>query len=832
MKRTIYLVPHTHYDVAWAFTKEDYLFINSSILKKAIRMIRDSNFRFLIEQTYLLEMIEQRDPELFSELEEVIRSDKIEIADGQYVMPDTMIPGGEVLIRQIQFGKLYAREKFGVDVPVAWAADGFGLNAQMPQIYKKSGYRWLAFRRGLPALIGSRVSEFMWEGIDGTKIISHWMPLGYRAGLNLSKWQESYDKLAELATTDHILMPCGSGGAIPQEDIPEKLEAWNNEHDDAKMVLATPHDFFENFAQDSPDLITYSGELYSDELEDVFPDVASSRIRLTLAIRAQENQLLIAEKLAALALLRGKAYPVETMTELWKKKLFLADHDVLASCGIDEIYKDAWQYIQEMDKDSLQIIKNSLNHIMLDKKPDSYVIVFNPNNWEVTDWVQTEVELGEGWSTEPGIFWKGSEVPSEVVEITRWDSGSLRRAKVGLMATVPPLGCAVYQLNKKGKLYRSKIKVKDEIVETSFLKLKVDKQTGLLDIANHHGDQLLRGNEIIIEEEIGDLYFHKSLLDKNIGSESGEGLPFGIFKPEGFSIKKGPIRTIITFNDSFYCLRWPYYLIDKFKPILYRHKTLDVSKQVIVYNDIPRIDFVIKLNLVQPHVRVRLKFDTCMVAPQYTRQIQFGVLDMPYEKTIQESFKIPSLNWVNAQEGDRGLAMLTQRVPINEIRRGEIYLTLLRSVSVLSADGISGPLIPTPEAQELGEHNYYLSVYLYDGNWKDMQIHRRGFEKSQPLRSAQVNRAPAMEEFRSFTLEPDNLILSALKKAERDNSLILRFFETKGESCKAMLGLPPQIKSVETVNLLEETTGKLDSDAGKLEMDVAPFEIVSLKLSL
>ncbi len=102
-------------------------------------------------------------------------------------MADPMIPDGEVLVREIMTGKRYIKEKFGVDVPVAWASDGFGLNAQLPQIYKKCGYRWLAFRRGLPSTIGYRVSEFLWEGLDGTQILSHWMPLGYRAGMDLEK---------------------------------------------------------------------------------------------------------------------------------------------------------------------------------------------------------------------------------------------------------------------------------------------------------------------------------------------------------------------------------------------------------------------------------------------------------------------------------------------------------------------------------------------------------------------------------------------------------------------------------------------------------------------
>ncbi|MCK5434304.1 MAG: hypothetical protein KAI42_03345, partial [Dehalococcoidales bacterium] len=139
--RTIYLVPHTHYDVAWAFSKEEYLNINETILQEALKMMKDSEFRFCLEQTFLLEAIEQRNPELWLGLKEMIQKGKLEIIDGQYLMPDTMLPTGEVLVREILFGKRYCKEKFGVEVPVAWAADSFGMNAQLPQVYKKAGYK-------------------------------------------------------------------------------------------------------------------------------------------------------------------------------------------------------------------------------------------------------------------------------------------------------------------------------------------------------------------------------------------------------------------------------------------------------------------------------------------------------------------------------------------------------------------------------------------------------------------------------------------------------------------------------------------------------------------
>ena len=180
--KTIYLVPHSHYDVAWAFTKEDYFKINEGILQRAIELMKKyGEYKFSWEQIFPLEVLEERNPKLWSEIKEMIQKGRFEIVDGQYLMPDTMLPAGEVLIREIFFGKRYCKKKFGIDVPVAWCADSFGMNAQLPQIYKKSGYKWVAFRRGAKEM----QSEFLWKGLDGTTILAHWMPLGYRAGLYL-----------------------------------------------------------------------------------------------------------------------------------------------------------------------------------------------------------------------------------------------------------------------------------------------------------------------------------------------------------------------------------------------------------------------------------------------------------------------------------------------------------------------------------------------------------------------------------------------------------------------------------------------------------------------
>jgi alpha-mannosidase len=831
-KKTIYLTPHSHYDVVWAFNKEDYYHINEIILTNTVDMIKNYDFRFLIEQTYLLELIEKRNPALFSDIKDAILDKKIEIADGQYVMPDPMMPVGEILVRDILLGKKYCQEKFGIDVPVAWAADGFGLNAQMPQIYKKSGYKWLAFRRGLPSTIGYRVSEFVWVGLDGSKILSHWMPMGYRAGLEIDKWEESYQKLLGFATTSNVLMPCGSGGVPPQIDTPDKVKQWNSEHDDSNMIISVPSEFFRGLENEGKDLAEYRGELYSHDLENVFPDVVSSRIGLKLAFKESENALISAEKIATLAWIYGMSYPLDDLAHMWREMLFIVDHDVLSCCGIDEIYEEAWQDVFDIKEKSNRLIEASAHYLSKSGRRGNSIAVFNPNNWETTDWVEAVLELSTEWDDNIGLSLNGEEIPSEVLDFSHKEPGGCIKARLGFVATVPPMGYCLYRMIKKAKTYDCGIEVQGNEITNKFFKLSIDSQTGIVTVFNKDGRKILEGNELVIDQEIGDLYFHKTEFDDLIGSESGKGIHFNTFIPEELQIERGPVRTVITFRDSFYCLQWPYYLTDKFGSIFQRQKTLDICKQIMVYHDIPRIGFRTTINSSQSHIRIRVRFDSCMVVPNYTRQTQFGAIDLPLAKTLEESVRFPSLNWFNCQERDHGLAFFSRGVPINEVKAGNVYCTLLRSVSVLSTDGRSGPLILTPKAMELGEHTYTYAVYPHDGDWRKAGIHQRGHEFNHRLFAIQTDSQNLNQEFRTFILKPDNLIISALKKAEKGDAVIVRFFETRGEKCRAILQIPNQIKSASIVNMLEDEESKLDINDGLLEMDVSPFEIVTLKLEV
>ena len=90
---------------------------------------------------------------------------------------------------------------------------------------------------------------------------------------------------------------------------------------------------------------------------------------------------------------------------------------------------------------------------------------------------------------------------------------------------------------------------------------------------------------------------------------------------------------------------------------------------------------------------------------------------------------------------------------------------------------------------------------------------------------------------RSFLkAEPDNIIISALKKAEDGKSIIIRLYEASGKKTEATITLFKKIKDVKSVNFLEEEKKEFDKkvilDENNIKVDVKPFEIITLKITL
>ncbi|MFC1992279.1 alpha-mannosidase [Chloroflexota bacterium] len=845
MTNMVYLVPHTHYDAVWVFTKEDYFYINIElILRKAVELIQKSDYKFLIEQTALIEEIERRNPLLFEKVTKLIKEGKIEIADGEYLMADTMIPNGETLVREILFGKRYVKEKFGVDVPVMWGADSFGYNAQLPQIYKKSGYKYFAFRRGVDR---DKPSEFLWQGLDGTEILAHWMPLGYRAGLDLSALEESLNKLKEVATTHHILMPSGSGVTLPQPETSRMVKRWNRTHEDSKIKIARSRDFFEAVEKEASNLEVRKGELYSGRYSEVFPDVCSSRIWIKQNLRKHENLILDCEKWATIAWLLGIPYPEDEFIENWKKILWGAFHDVAPGTGMDECYEEARGNFAYLEDHLPQTLWDLLSHFSQNLQSREDVIVFNPLSWEVRNWVEVDLWFEKGKVKRiEGMKNDQEEIEVEVLEFTRYADDSYQTVKIGFVATVPAMGYRTYKVMSRNprNLKTPKIRIKGNTIQNQFFDVKVDPSNGLIEVLQD-GKPVVKGNELVLEGEIGDLYYHRQHLEESFKTESDKGIKYGKFRMKSFKINKTPLRRIIDIESDYFSLRWPYRLVDKFRPLLWRHKFLSVSKKIIIYEDVPRIDFQTTIDNQHPQVCIRVKFSTDIDSPEYQSETQFGVVNRPvdqYHFHPEEKWRekpcgtYPAMNWIDYSDDEKGVALINKGLPAHEIRDRELYLTLLRSVLMLSSDGETGPAIPTPDAQEFKTYVFEYSLFPHEKGWKEANSFLPAYEFNHNLCGFQIptgtrKRIRALPSRLSFVeLKPENLILTALKKAEDSNEVVLRCFETRGEKTTGVVTLFKEPISARKVNLLEEEEEEIKCHGSEIRFDVKPFEIVTLKL--
>lgn len=108
------------------------------------------------------------------------------------------------------------------------------------------------------------------------------------------------------------------------------------------------------------------------------------------------------------------------------------------------------------------------------------------------------------------------------------------------------------------------------------------------------------------------------------------------------------------------------------------------------------------------------------------------------------------------------------------------------------------------------DHDFEISrPYYYEADWKQAMTMRRGYEYNYKLTARQV--APhsgVISCDHSFvSIAPDNLVLTAVKKAEDGNGLISRFYEWAGESGKVQPNVPSGAVSATLTNLMEQPEG-------------------------
>jgi alpha-mannosidase len=220
----VYAVGHAHIDSAWLWPVRETVRKVTRTFANALQLMEtDEELVFAASSAQQYAWMRDHQPELFARIRKRTAEGRFAPVGGMWVESDTNMPGGEALARQLVYGAGFFAGELGVDSDGVWLPDSFGYSAALPQIAVLAGRRWLLTQK-ISWNDTNRFPHhtFDWEGIDGTRIRTHFPPVDtYNAELSGGELARAQRQFAEKGRANTSLVPFGwgDGGGGPTREM-------------------------------------------------------------------------------------------------------------------------------------------------------------------------------------------------------------------------------------------------------------------------------------------------------------------------------------------------------------------------------------------------------------------------------------------------------------------------------------------------------------------------------------------------------------------------------------------------------------------------------------
>jgi len=821
---TIRAAGNSHIDMAWLWPWTETVEVVRNTFRSALDLMREyPDFKFSMSSARTYVWMEEKYPDLFKEIQQRVREGRWEVVGGMWVEPDLNMPGGESLVRQILVGKRYFHEKFGVDVKIGWNPDSFGYNWQLPQIYKKSGIDYFVTQKLMWAheFTTFPYKLFWWESPDGSRLLTYF-PHDYAANTDpvsmardLSIWVPSlYGTDAKQHNDMLHLYGVGDHGGGPTRIMLDTATRWmKSDVVYPNLQFTTASSFFDDMQKKLPNIEvpTWRDELYFEYHRGVMTTQAETKKR----IRKTEELLLNAEKFSSLATLYGRKYPSEDFDRGWKRLLFDDFHDIMPGSGIAVNYLDAKRNLEDVGRAGQAILHGSLEELAARiniQGPGVPVVIFNSLSWPRKEVIEVEVQLpGVAKQIEVRDF-SGKIVPSQLLT----HDSETNRARLLVEASVPALGYKTYYVRAAEKVTPqvSAVKSSADMLENEFVRVKVDAHTGCLTslFDKRSNTESLAPAETEAggpkDTICGNLL--EAFRDKpkawdawNIDADF-EKEHWDLTQADEVKLmESGPLRAIIQVKQHF--------------------ENSSFIRNITLTAGSPRVDVRMIADWHEKHILLKVAFPLSAHNEKAAFEIPYGSIERPTTRNTpaeQAKFEVPALQWGDLSDAKHGFSLLNDSKYGYDAKGNVLRLSLLRS-----------PEWPDPHADE-GLHEFTYSMYAHPGTWREAETVRRGYELNYDLLAVGTAKHPgAMKEEHSFfEVQADNVVMTAIKKAEDDGSLILRFYEWAGKELDVKIVLPVGAQSASETDLMERPVGDLGVPGGVVTVHTKPYEIKTIRV--
>ncbi|HFK5771055.1 mannosylglycerate hydrolase [Enterobacter ludwigii] len=848
----VHITPHMHWDREWYFTTEaSRILLVNNMEEILTRLEQDEEYKYYVldGQTAVLEDYFAVVPENRPRVKALVERGKL-IIGPWYTQTDTTIVSGESIVRNLMYGMRDCME-FGEPMKIGYLPDSFGMSGQLPHIYNGFGITRTLFWRGCSERHGTDKTEFLWQSADGSEVTAQVLPLGYAIGKYLPEDEAGLRKrldtwltlLENASVTKEILLPNGHDQMPLQQNIFAVMDTLRKMYPQRKFVMSRFEEVFEHIEAHRDELATLKGEFIDGKYMRVHRTIGSTRMDIKIAHARIENKIVnILEPLAALAWMLGFEYHHGLLEKMWKEILKNHAHDSIGCCCSDKVHREIMARFALAEDMADNLTRFSMRKIV-DNMPQSEadkLVMFNLMPWPREEVINTTLRLRASQFRLRDD--KGNEIPCFIRRAREIDPGLIDRQivhygnydpfmefDIQICQILPAMGYRTLYIEPQAPEKRLPARAKtDALLENAFWQIDI----------NDDGTLRLR------DKESGLIY--DRVLEIEEGSDDGDEYDYSPSREEWRLTSAHGQHHVEVIQEAWqsraviqHRIAVPANLAERSARL--RNGALAVEFEVTLSHNSRRVDVVARLDNQADDHRVRVLIPTPFMTQQVLSDTQFGSITRPVRDDAmanwqEEGWKeapVPVWNLLNyavLQQERNGLALFTEGLREFEVvgeAEKAFALTLLRGVGVLGKEDLllrpgrpSGIKMAVPDSQLRGRLDCRFSLLSFSGSPENASVAQQAKAWLTPVQcynkipwdAMKLNRAPfsTPDRYSLLTLSPTGCVMSAIKKAEDREALILRLFNpSESVSCDVSLSWNQALKGCCETDLNEQVlTGR------------------------
>ncbi len=873
MKKTVFLIVKEHFDIIWrrCFDRdfeykrqnfvsyadlEGYYIIDNIELAK-----KHPEYRFEIESVAVLRKFLEKNPQYEQIIGEYIKEKRIYIPFSGDNIVDSNMTQGESFVRNYLHGYRYLKDNFDFVPDGMDRNDAFGNSAQIPQIARKFGTKWVYH------LVYSDTDKDtpFWKGVDGS-IVYNFRPKcvgsygsyykyrpcpvcnGYKDtdcpacnnrridvphmekmrhdGLNISE-----DRLPESGTPAYIYI--GGEEILPIDHVFEWIE---ENKDKYNIVFATFEDYFKYVDAEIGDIDNVNPEKIHKSPECNCNNTGTyvTRIKLKQLIRALENRIYALETVATANSIDKRAYPKKAFTKVWEQTFFTIFHDAITATHIDAAYFELMDTLKHNNFMLDEIEDEQLK--LISCKEENTVTVYNPYGITINSQAKviltsdTDVILKDENNKAVSVFdyvrnGDKIEITFEVKDIKPFSKKKFKTEAVsGIYPTQSTIDFTKDGQEEMEAILTNKSTVakdgeasgKETVIENEFYRVTA-VENGITEIYDKKLDRVVaKQSEYMVGEWI---------------LEHDEGSPWATLSSDLNRRKMSNNTKLIRYEKTADCEK----LVFKFSRVFgYSVAGFGVEYSVSLLKNSDKVYFEADVFWEEQNNRLRIAFPTTLKG-KHIYEIPYAKLERkPYEPEFSwaaASGDYPAINWAGIEADGVSAALFNKGTPSYQINTDcngieNIYLSVLRAPSV-------GTYLHSPEEYVMtdydgmrdgGNHHFEYAFKTYREGFDDNSVVADGIGYNAHMITANGD----IDICKLPVFESDDVRVASVKPAEIMNGLIYRLVEYHGKDSKIKITLPEYVKNVYETDLKEDIINKLNVVDNTIEVDVKKYEIKTL----